>query len=453
MTRITNALRSFYNGYYYPLLVALLIYLGHSTNLEIIFLPILITGVFVGCLLAKDIRFLITPLFCTIFFVTADHSPNVPNYSDYYTRPQILLCLILCAALLVIGMIVFLWRNWRERNRFSLRSGLLPGILFFCIAMSLNGMGAKAYTPGNLGYGSTFLFALLLIYLLFAAFFRFDDRSTDYLMYCMVIAGLLICAQLLTAFTGDIRFDEQGNVVKETVILGWGVWTTVGGMLCMLMPACFYFFATKKWGWMGLLAGCLEWLCILLSQSRGALLFGSLILLLCVIASSFCGNFQKRNRYFALGGVAFAVLGALLLAGKLLPLVQNFLTDGFGDNGRFDLWKAGWYRFKEAPILGSGFYNSYINEEWNFQVMPYMYHNTVIQLLGATGVLGILTYAYHRVQTVALLLRKPTPYKIFAGIGVLGLLLFSMLDVMFFNIYPMFYYGLFLLFAEREATA
>ena len=128
------------------------------------------------------------------------------------------------------------------------------------------------------------------------------------------------------------------------------------------------------------------------------------------------------------------VLAFVLLSGKLLPILQNFLTDGFGDNGRFDLWKAGWNRFLESPLQGTGFYHSYINEEWNFRVMPYMYHNTLIQLLGATGILGVLAYAFHRLQTLKLILQKPTPYKLFAGICILGLLLFSLLDVLFFNI-------------------
>jgi hypothetical protein len=453
MTRTIDALRGFLNGYYYPILIAFLIYLGHSTNLEILFLIFITIAVFIGCFLAKNVRFLIIPLFCTIFLVTAEHSPNVPNYSDYYTRPQNLIWLILCGVLLIAGVIAFVCRNWKEKNDFSIKSGLLPGILIFCVAMCFNGLGAHSYAWGNLGYGATFLFAFSLIYLLFAAFFYFDHQSTDYLMYCLLIAGLLICAELITALFTDIRLDEQGSIIKETVILGWGVWTTVGGMLCMLMPACFYFFATKKWGWLGLLAGGLEWICILLSQSRGALLFGSFILVLCIVAASFFGDFKGRNRYVALGGIVIAILAFFLLANKLLPVVQNFLNDGFGDNGRFELWKTGWERFKEASVFGTGFYGSYINEEWNFEVMPYMYHNTVIQFLGATGIVGMLAYTYHRIQTVRMLFHKPTTFKIFAGICILGLLLFSLLDVLFFNIYPLFYYSLLLLFAEREMEA
>ena len=293
MKKLSDFFCCFCSGYFYPPLIAVLIYLGHSFNLEIPFLILLTLIILACCIFAKDIRFLITPLLCLLFLVTADHSPNVPNYSDYYTRPQNLWVLISCGMILVLGLACFVIRHRKSFHRISLQRGLLPGILLFCLAMCLNGIGTPTYSFGNLGYGATFLVSLLLVYLLFYGFFRFDEGATDYLMYNLVIAGLLICIQLITAFFTDIQFDEAGNIIKESVILGWGVWTTIGGMLCMLMPACFYFLATKKLGWLGLIAGVTEWFCIFLSQSRGALLFGSFILLACMITASFCGSFQR----------------------------------------------------------------------------------------------------------------------------------------------------------------
>jgi uncharacterized membrane protein HdeD (DUF308 family) len=108
--------------------------------------------------------------------------------------------------------------------------------------------------------------------------------------------GLIICAQLLLAYgMGGINFDGTGSVVKESVMLGWGVWTAIGGMLAFLMPACFYFAHSHRNGWVYYLLGLLEYLCIFLSQSRGALLFGTLVLGLCVLILLFSGKNKKMN--------------------------------------------------------------------------------------------------------------------------------------------------------------
>ena len=442
-------IRVFYFGKLYPVLVALFIFIGHITGCEVIFCAVMLSTVIAGLLICRDIRFLITPLFCTIFAVTASHSPNVPNYSDHYTQPWVIITLSVLATMLLIGLFFFMIRNRKDACPIP-KKGTLISLLIFCIAICANGLFSSNYTVGNLLFAGTFFLGGVFVYWLLARHIYFDKGTQVYFMYCLVVSGLLICAELLSAYVTTVRFDVNGDVVKESVIVGWGVWTTVGGMLTMLMPACFYFSATQKQGWIGSLLGLFELFCVLLSQSRGALLIGAGIFVLCLLGTCFGGTYQKRNRWIAAGFLVFGAAGVLLLWGRILPLIQNFLNAGFGDNGRFDLWRIGWKNFIENPWLGSGFYDSYVNQEWTLNVIPYMYHNTVIQFLGATGIVGSLAYAYHRVRTVQKVFARPTVYKTFLAFCVLGLLIFSLLDVLLFNIYPVFYYASMLLFIDRS---
>ena len=444
-----ESVRRFYMGNYYPILVALLVLIGHTTGLDLVFGVLMLSSLILGCFICTDFRFAITPFFCTIFIVTIDHSPNVPYYSRYYLETPVLITIATLAVILIGAMTFFAVRN-RAQAQKPVKNGSWVGMAIFCVALCCNGLFSQNYEISNLFYVFSFLLSLLVVYFLFSAYVRFDRETLRYLMYCLVIAGLLISVQLVIAYFTTVRVDANGDVVKESVLLGWGVWTAIGGMLAFLLPACFWLAATEKNGWIGYLLGFFEMLCILLSQSRGALLIGGVVLLLCLICLCVKGEYKKRNRILTLGVAICGVLGCIVLSRQILSLLQNFLDYGFGDNGRFDRWEIGWKHFLDYPVFGSGFYDSFVNEEWKKDVYPYLYHNTLVQILGASGLFGFLTYLYHRVCTVRLVFRRPSFYKTFLGIGIFGLLAFSLLDVLFFNTYPTIFYSMMLLFMDRS---
>ena len=449
MTSVKQRLKCFYDGTYYPIFVALLIFLGHSTELEILFGGVMMLSLIAGFWICDDMRFAISPFLCTILIVPTHHSPNVPDYSKYYLEPLPLTVILVLAVLLIVSVVTFTVRNRKmiPRELFD-KKGIFLSLAVLCGALMINGFFSKGYSLQNLYYSFSFIFSLLLIYFLFGAYVRFDKSVVDYVMYCLVLAGMQIVAQLIFAYFTDITFVE-GNPVKETVILGWGVWTAIGGLLTLLMPACFYFAANHKHGWIGYLLGFAEFFAIFLSQSRGALLMGGMTLLLCMVALCFTGKYKKRNRLFSLAVVIVGLLGGLILFDKILGLLQNFLNYGFGDNGRFDLWRAGIANFLKNPVFGSGFY-AFVNESWPKALYPYFYHNTLIQMLGAAGAVGFLAYAYHRFRTVRLFFRKPNSCKLFLGIGVFGWLCFCFIDVLFFSTYPTMFYAMILLNMEKS---
>ena len=443
-------IRNFFGGGLYPVLVALLVFLGHSTDLELLFGSLMFATVIVGCFVCNDLRFAITPFMATIFIVSINHSPNVPNYSRYYIKPAVLTYIIIVASLVLLSFVWFAIKNRHAMTGLSKRS-MFWSMAILCLVISFNGALNDGYTVYNFFYVLSFYLSLLLVYWFFAAYINFDSkRIYNYFMYCLAVTGILICAELLFAYATTVRFDEAGGVIKETVLLGWGVWTAIGGMLAMLMPACFYFAASHRFGWIGFLLGLFMYFCILLSQARGAMLFGTVVLLLCLITLFFFGKKRKQNRVLIILLMIIGVVGCIVLKDKILSLFRNFLQSGFGDNGRFELWEIGWNHFLEYPIFGSGFYDSFINEEWLKDVYPYLYHNTVIQFLGATGIVGLCAYLLHRVHTAIMVFSRPNLFKAFLAFGILGLLMVSLLDVLFFNTYPTIIYSLMLLFIEKS---
>ncbi len=444
--------KKFYDGPWYPLLVALLVLIGHSTDLEVIFGVVMFCTVMLGCFLCDDLRFAITPFLCTVFLVsTNDSPPNEADYSRYYQSKAVLITLIVTVVLLIASLTYFAVRH-RHRAKRIRKKSIFWSMVIFCLAITFNGLFSANYTIGNLLYVSSFYLAMLLVYWLFAAYIRFDGKRVfDYFMYCLMLTGLLISAQLIIAYFTTIQFDAAGDIVKESVWLGWGVWTAIGGMLAMLMPACFYFAASHRHGWIGYLLGLLMYLCILLSQARGSLLMGSISLLFCLIVLCLYGKNRKLNRIFTLGLVLCGIIGCVVLWDVFASILKNFMKYGFGDNGRFDLWEKGIQNFKTYFVFGSGFYDAVIYKDgWTKAVYPYFYHNTLIQLLAATGLVGFGAYLYHRFCMLRLTFVRSNLCKIFLAIGIFSLLSISLLDVLFFNTYSSIFYALMLLFMDKS---
>lgn len=444
-------IRDFYNGKWYALTVTLLAFLSHLTGYDYACFLVMVVTLIFGCFVAYDFRFAMMPFLCTVCFVTVEHTPNHPTFSDYYAQPLQLTTLIVSFALILIGFVIFVIRNRRRANVFHWKGSFL-GMAILCAALCLNGAFNTAYDVENLFYALSFPLTLLITFVLYSLFVRFENGAFEHFMYCLVMAGMLIVAQLLLAYvSGVVKFDESGMIIKESVVLGWAVWNTFGGLLTFLMPACFYFAATHRYGWVFFGLGLLEFLAAVLSQSRTATLVGAGILLICLMMVCFFGRNRKKNRWITLGLIVIGILGTILLWNKIMGVFQNFINYGFDDNGRFERWKSGIDKFLAYPIFGAGFYDSGIlDTSWEIRVYPYLYHNTLIQMMGSAGMIGLFSYLWHRFCTVRMVLKKPNLYKSFLAVGIVALIAFGMLDVLFFITYPLFYYSLMLLFMEKS---
>ena len=448
MVRIADACRRLYGGCYYPIMVVVMALLGHCLEADILFIALILLSLVPPLLFCRDLRFAIAPYLCVYYTIsTGDYRPSDISI-ERFLHPGTLILGGAIAILLLSAFAVFTRRNSPFANRIP-KSSLLWSMLIFCCVLLTNGAFHGEYTPKNIAFVFTLIFPLLIGYFLFARYVRFDDTAFSYFLYCLLLAGLLISAELLFAYATTVQF-EAGQIVKGSVVLGWGVWTNVGSLLAMLMPAAFYFAYSHRHGWIGFAIGLFEYFCIVLSQSRGALLVGTVALALCLLTLCVGGRNRRINRFLTAAILLFGAIILALFAKKLVVLVQGFLQTGFSDNGRIEIWKLGIQNFFERPIFGCGFYDSYQNDAWDVGVFPHLFHNTPIQLLSSAGMLGLLAYLWHRICTLRAVFARPSHKKIFLSIGILAFLLFNLIDVVFFLIYPTMFYALMLLFIENS---
>jgi O-antigen ligase len=139
----------------------------------------------------------------------------------------------------------------------------------------------------------------------------------------------------------------------------------------------------------------------------------------------------------------FAIVKWDLVSKLFVRSIMQNLTNG---SGRLDLWAEGLVAFSENPVFGKGFYVDLYGDPGfaGMDIIPLMYHNTVIQLLGACGTLGLLTYAIHRTQTVISLIKNITVERLFITISILGLLICNLFDNHLFYILPTILYSMLL---------
>lgn len=230
-----------------------------------------------------------------------------------------------------------------------------------------------------------------------------------------VVQAAVSVAQVLTA-PGERVTGLVGN-------------STTLGILGVLGLALLGIAATESHSRLHVVGFFASGLCLTLSASRGALL-GSFAAAL--VASVLLGRRRSRAWW-----APTAVLGLLVAAMLLLPTGRARLTGAspFAEatiNGRLLLWQETWSLFLAHPILGVGpsrFVDSigaFHTPAWAAAVGPYAPpdspHQVILQVLAATGVLGLIALLGLAIVVLwpLVTMREPDSWQMGALAGAIG---------------------------------
>lgn len=443
-----NVIRAFYMGRVYPVVVCALVLLGSLTGLEMYF-NFLVAGLFVSSLfICTSTRPMIVSLCTYIFQLSTKNSPSLINNSDYLYTGWRLWALVISILSIVAAALCFFFRNKLYR-RFNLKKDkIIIPMAILCAALLLNGAFSDSWVPMSLLFALAQVLVYGFVFLLF--FYGLSDEDTTdalmpYLSYVASLMASVIIIQLAHLFITSDNIFVDGAINKEGVVLGWGIWNLVGACLAMLIPVIFWGVMHSKYSWAYFTVATLSWLGAILTMSRNALIFASLAYATCVIISCFCGNYRKPYRIICAIGVIGVVGLVIVLWSKIQALLGDYFARGFDSNGRFDLWGIAWRNFLDYPIFGrgfSGFESAHQLESGPFAhmgPMPTMAHNTPLELLSATGIVGTLAYGYYRFVSFIPVFKRPTLQKTMLALSLLVTLGGSLLDNFVFNIYPMYF--------------
>lgn len=408
--RVTDTTESFWNSrYYFPIVLAAAAVSMVSGNVvpSTVVLAILCGWMLVFCRdsLAAALPFLMIFLLSTL---------------KYDSLSVFLPCAPL--AVLPIGGLLVHFLRWRTPIVVG-RSG--PGLAAVSIATLLGGLGTisarEYFSPLPLYYTLGLGLGLLATYLLLRSDLA-APRPYDLLqrlMEMLYTLGLAMVLAIVCFYCSNwAAFAENWEI--PTILFR----NFAATILVSTLPAAFYMARRRRRH----LASVLLWaLTLFFTGSRTALVFGSVMLLLGML---YLVRWKKLPLWSFFAVLTAAVTVALLFGQQIYEFFFGCREelDSFIDpnEARWALLARGRDDFLQHPLFGIGL-GSQKNHDV-FSGVPgsmVFYHNSVVQVLGSMGLMGLAAYGLLLRERIRLLLRGGEAAHM-AGMFYLGMLLVSL---------------------------
>ena len=254
-------------------------------------------------------------------------------------------------------------------------------------------------------------FGMLLTYVWLSC--AIEESESDELP--RYLTNLMVAIGLLGAFMVFHHYAAWLTAVPERTfrLLPFQWRNNVSTFLMMSLPFAFYK-ALRHPAWLA--AAAAMFAAMLLSGSRGGLVFGAVTLVLCVV---FLLVFDQKRRkiYFAALGVL--LLGFLVslrwLIAFFTPVIDRLLdTVRYSDDEiRVALYQRGWQDFLRSPVFGTGLgYMGNRDVHASQAGALCWYHNSIIQIIGSFGLVGVLGYGWLYLNRAKIFLQNRSPFHV-----------------------------------------
>lgn len=414
-------------------------------------------------LFGTDFLPLMVIVICCYLAPSVQNNPGINAGSIFY--PQNGGIYLICLFCLFSGCALYRLITDKELGGMAFlkrKRKLLPGMLLLGGAYVLGGAFSGRYFERGImapAFALLQFVSIALPYWFFAGAVRWQRVHRDYFAWVGLGVGLTVCCEAIGIYAiNDVIID--GGFETRHIYTGWGNKNNVGAIIAMMIPFGLSLVRREKLGWVFNVITLLMLLVLCFTCSRTSIFFGILIYLIalgCLLKDA-----KWRKTTLLNVGITSGIVLVLLFFvfyGRIYELVSKFWKWDFASVGnRFTDYQKGLTSFAAHPIFGETFYPSQSIYEWSTvdslkAVLPARWHNTVIQLLTSCGLVGLICYSIHRIQTLHLFWKKRHTQVIFIGTSLLCLLLMSLLDCHFFNIGPTLFYSMGLAFAEKSEEA
>lgn len=435
---------------------AYLVFVGGLTMLSNMFsleLPVYTLFILIGayvCLFARDLLPLLPLFICGYISPSRSNNPGLNDTSVFSLSGSglylgiLLLCLAGCLVYRLIKDPAFGGKKfWTKKRK------LFSGMLILCCTYAISGLGSGQLSVlgwRNLFFAFLQFAAIVGLYFLFTGGVRWDLAPKAYLFWTCTCVGYALLFELLNLYmTANVIVN--GAIYRNNIYTGWGHYNNIGAMLAMIIPMPFFLTGKGRYASFAYISAILFYIGLIFTCSRGSILFGTLIFISGYILS-LCHRKHARRQYgIHFGALAAVILGMLFVEDEFLQLFRVFGEVGLGSMARLRIYLLGFEQFANYPIFGGSFFpvdidiSSWSSSELFVSLFPPRWHNTFIQLIATGGVVCLVAYIYHRIQTIKLFISNFSDEKLFAALSILALLLTSLLDCHFFNIGPVLLYS------------
>lgn len=371
-------------------------------------------------LLSDDFMATLLPFLLTVMI-------SIHCYDSYNTFIQYKLLAIPLILCLVLHF-VFYWKPIKIQG-----SQFWP-MVFVSVSITLGGLGfittQEYFAPTSLYHMAGLGFGMVFIYLLF---FANIDIKKDYslinmLTKIMVIAGAFGSFMVFSFYIININKVLD---IKGLLFMQWR--NNLSTLLMIIMP--FPFLLASRKGYATIL-GFVYFFAILLTGSRGGMVFGGIELVMCIVMYTLYDKNRRIAYLFICGCILFAVMiffrQFVELFGytinRLFTAVNGFLM-GESTEVRAIHCARGINDYLNHPIFGTGLGymgNRDVHASKEFSLC--WYHCEPVQVAASLGTVGIVAFIVQFVRRNVLIWRKVTLFNITVFISYIGLELMSLVN-------------------------
>lgn len=371
-------------------------------------------------LLSDDFMATLLPFLLTVMV-------SIHCYDSYNTFMQYKLLAIPLVLCLVLHF-VFYWKPIKFQG-----SQFWP-MVFVSLSIMLGGLGfitpQEYFAPTSLYHMAGLGFGMLFLYLLFYANIdiKKDYSLINMLTKIMVIAGAFGSFMVISFYIININKVLD---IKGLLFMQWR--NNLSTLLMIAMPFPFLLASRKSYA---TILGFVYFFAILLTGSRGGMVFGGIELAMCLVMYIL----YDRRRRVAYLFICLCILFAVLIffrqfvelfgytINRLITAISDFLM-GESTEIRAIHCARGINDYLNHPIFGTGLGymgNRDVHASKEFSLC--WYHCEPIQVAASLGTVGIVAFIIQFVRRNILIWRKVTLFNITVFISYMGLELMSLVN-------------------------
>lgn len=445
----------FFDSYYYPLFLFAVVLITHCLALDIVGFIVTVLCFFVATILCEDLRPAVPFILMFPYVVSTQNSPGY-GFSNYYANPVILGIIVALGVLVILALVLRAILRKEYKLFFDFKNKkLLIGFLLLIPCYALAGI-FSGWLEINSIIVTVIMIALQpIIYIVFSSGTHSKEDNILYFARVAALAISLMCLEIAFVYILKYRIGMPlDQYWKGEIIVGSVVSNSASEFIVILLPFLFFLAYKEKHGFIYYIMAALSLIAIYFTLSRASLIMGIPTFIIGTIFLCFKGYNKTLFRILSFSYLAI-IVGILIFvyaSGHAEGLFEFFKTVGFNSRGRFKLWSELFEKFKKAPIFGVGFSTYMQTNPAIDQIFKGLAHNTAIQILCSTGIVGTLLFLYHIFEVAKLFVVKPTLNRVLLALVVLLFLGISLVDQIFF--FPNFtvIYTLLLVFAEKETA-
>ncbi len=264
----------------------------------------------------------------------------------------------------------------------------------------------------------------------------FDFKS--WFFNILFVTGIVMTVEITFWY---LNFKVLKTDIFTTSNMGWGSTNTVGLMLIVSTPACFYRMLKQQQITFNLFFALLFTFATYLSGSDAC--FAILCVFDCIMAVFVYAKLRSTKLKYVLlteiCALGIIALVYLLIDGDMTAKIIEALKKNLsGDSGRTPLYQEAWSLFLDSPIFGAslGYYNDALYNNANAIVYTYFFHSTFFQIIASMGIMGLIAYVYYFVQRYRVLTCKFCAFNLFAYVSFSLFEIYGFVDVCEFSIIP-----------------